>query len=72
MNQLGLFGEPEPEPEPSLSLVAPPSLRERLMEALRRDVDTLSSPSLATMSPDIPDLIRERVADYRQRLAEEA
>ena len=44
-------------------------MREHLMEALRRDLDTLENPKeLAKLSPDIPDLIRERIGDYRRRL----
>ena len=52
-----------------ISTATVPGLRTRLMEALRRDVDSLSNERyMRECSPDVPDLIRERVADYRRRL----
>jgi len=42
------------------------------MDALRRDLESLNNEKyMRECSPDIPDLIRERVQDYRRRLEEE-
>lgn len=43
------------------------TLRERLLEALRRDVDTLAGPALYVAERE---LYEERIADYRARLLE--
>lgn len=66
-----VYGTPS-GPAEDCPLLPPATLRERLMVALRRDLDSLRPEHRDKMSPDIPGLIRERVADYRQRLAEEA
>jgi len=68
VSQLSLFGDPEPVPVATVTPVAM-GLRERLMEALRRDVESLQPKHREKMSPDVPALLEERIADYRRRLA---
>lgn len=68
MSQLSLFEDPAPAPVAEVVPTAT-GLRARLMEALRRDVDSLSGPPEYIAGEGIKALLEERVADYRRRLA---
>lgn len=65
LSQLDLFGDPEPAPRASV-----PDEQDALLEALKRDLDTLAGPPRVPWPCPEADrpLYEGRIADYRARL----